>query len=80
MKPQTGYYIPSPYPIHTALETSILAALQAGEISHEMVNAMIAVGRPLCLNHNQPSVVLWGEEPYCEACVREYAARRVRGL
>ena len=79
MKPQPGY-IPSPYPIGTALETSILAALQASEITRTMARAMFLVAHPRCLNHNQPALVLWNEEPCCEACVREYAARRVRDL
>lgn len=79
MKPQPGY-IPSPYPIGTALETSILAALRSGAISYEEANAMISVSQPLCLNHNQPAVVLWDGEPCCAACLRAFVVRPVREL
>lgn len=73
MKP--GSYIPSPYPVPTALEASIEAALRAGEIDHQTANAMFAVTRPLCLNHNRPAVVLWDGEACCEACVRAFVRR-----
>jgi hypothetical protein len=75
MNKKPGSYIPSPYPIHAALEASIEGALQSGEISHEEANAMLAVARPLCTNHNQPAVVLWGGEACCEACVRAFVRR-----
>ena len=75
MNKKPGSYIPSPYPVHTALEASILAALHAGEIDHQTVNAMLAVTHPLCLNHNQPAVVLWSGEACCEACVRAFVRK-----